>query len=303
MTATRAEGVILGALESIAAQDYDGPIDLVVAAGDEATASAASATGASVIDNPTQTTPAGLNLALAESTGQVVVRVDAQSRIPPDYVTKALESLEETDAAAIGGMQIPIGTTFWEKATAAAMSSPLGAGDARYRVGGDPGPTDTVYLGVYRRETLDRLGGYDESFIRNQDYELNFRIRESGGVVWFDPGLLVQYRPRGSLASLARQYFDYGRWKRYFSRAHPGNLKARQLAPPGIVLGLIATFALGFLWPTAWWLGAGYFAAILGAGLFSLSQWGLPALGMPLALLTMHFSWGIGFLFGQSNDP
>ncbi len=154
-------------------------------------------------------------------------------------------------------MQVPVGNTASEKAIAAAMSSRLGAGDARYRIGGKAGPADTVYLGVFLRSTLERLGGYDEHFDRNQDYELNQRIRDSGGTVWFDPDLEVSYRPRGSLSALARQYFDYGRWKREFARHHPGSLRPRQLAPPLLVTGLVVAILAGFWWPWAWLAVAG----------------------------------------------
>lgn len=302
MTAANAAGLLPGALKSVELQDYPGHVDVVVAAADESTAAAATEAGARVVMNPTGQTPHGLNLALAESTGDVVVRIDAQSRIPPDYLNRSVEGLDENSADVVGGMQVPIGTTFWEKAIAAAMISRLGAGDSRYRIGGEAGPSDTVYLGVFRRETLDDLDGYDESFLRNQDYELNFRVRESGGTVWFDPGLKVQYRPRGSLRALATQYFDYGKWKRFFSRTHRGRLLPRQLAAPAVVVTLALTLVLGLVWPIAWWVPLGYVAALVGAGLFSLQGWGPSALGMPLALATMHLSWGLGFLFGQTKD-
>jgi hypothetical protein len=210
-----------------------------------------------------------------------------------------VEILRQTGADVVGGMQVPMGETPWERAIAGAMSSRLGAGDARYRIGGAAGPVDTVYLGVFLRSALERVGGYDEHFDRNQDYELNQRIRDSGGIVWFDPSIEVTYRPRGSLGHLARQYFDYGRWKREFARRHPGDLRPRQLAPPLLVVGLVAAVVLGIWWPWAWLAIAAYALLLLLSGLTHLGGLGGTALLMPLALATMHSSWGVGFLFGR----
>jgi hypothetical protein len=140
------------------------------------------------------------------------------------------------------------------------------------------------------------LGGYDETFERNQDYELNHRIRESGGVVWFDPELRVAYRPRGSLPELAKQYFEYGRWKREFTRRHPGSLRWRQLAPPSLVALLIPALVTGLWWPPAWLLPAGYVASLIIFSVGKLPRLGVSALGVAPALATMHLSWGLGFL-------
>jgi glycosyltransferase involved in cell wall biosynthesis len=286
-------------LRAIAIQDYSNLGSIVVAASDSETAAVARDEGAVVVENPSGRTPVGLNLALAQANGEVIARVDAHSRIPPGYLARSVEILRQTGADVVGGMQVPVGKTPWERAIAGAMASRLGAGDARYRIGGAAGPVDTVYLGVFQRSALERVGGYDEHFDRNQDYELNQRIRDSGGIVWFDPSLEVTYRPRGSLGDLARQYFDYGRWKREFARRHPGDLRLRQLAPPLLVLGLVAAIVLGVWWPWAWLAIAGYALLLLLAGITHLGDLGGTALLMPLALATMHSSWGVGFLFGR----
>ncbi len=287
------------ALEAVRAQTYPLLGSVVVAASDGGTADAARNCGAVVVDNPSGRTPTGLNLALTHTTADVIARVDAHSVIPPGYLARAVQVLMDTGADVVGGMQVPVGRTAWEKAIAAAMSSRLGAGDARYRIGGKPGPADTVYLGVFRKTTLERLGGYDERFDRNQDYELNQRIRDSGGTVWFDPGLEVAYRPRGSLAGLARQYFDYGRWKREFARRHPGSLRPRQLAPPLLVLGLALAIIAGLWWPWAWLVVGAYLLVLALFGLSRLGSIGPGAFLIPLALAAMHWSWGLGFLLGR----
>ena len=294
-----AAGLLGEALRAVKEQTYPRVGEVVVAASDAESAAVAREAGAVVVDNPSGRTPVGLNLALSRSGADVVARVDAHSIIPPGYLSRAVDALNESGADVVGGMQVPKGNTPWQRAIAAAMSSRLGAGDAIYRIGGPPGPVDTVYLGVFRRSALDRVGGYDEHFDRNQDYELNHRIRDTGGIVWFDPSLQVEYRPRGSLVSLARQYFDYGRWKREFARRHPGDLRPRQLAPPTLVVGLALALVIGIWWPWAWAAIAGYAVLVLVAGLAHIGELGSAALLMPPALATMHSSWGLGFLVGR----
>jgi glycosyltransferase involved in cell wall biosynthesis len=299
--AANAAGWIGQAIEAVKSQGYPGLGTIVVASLDDDTADVARSHGAVVVPNPTGRTPTGLNLALAATSAEFVARVDAHSVIPPGYLERAVAILVETNADNVGGMQLPAGDRLWEKAIAAAMSSPLGAGDARYRIGGDAGPADTVYLGVFRRSTLERLGGFDESFERNQDFELNHRIRETGGVVWFDPELRVVYRPRGSLRQLARQYFQYGRWKRYFSRRHPRSLRWRQLAPPLLVVILAITLAAGFWWRPAWIVAGGYLVTLLAGAVAQIPRFGFSALGMVPALAIMHFCWGLGFLSSRAG--
>jgi succinoglycan biosynthesis protein ExoA len=299
MPARDAAGAIGGALTAIRAQDYPRITEVIVADGAsaDATPEIARRAGATVVANPDATTPAGLNAAIASSTGEVIVRCDAHAELPPGYVSRAVETLMRTGADNVGGMQVPVGRTFWERAIGYAMSSPLGAGDARYRIGGGEGPADTVYLGVFRRTALERVGGFDETLERNQDYELNWRIRETGGVVWFDPELRVTYRPRGSLRELWQQYFDYGRWKRVVIRRHPGSLRWRQLAAPGLVIGLAAVLLMAVWWPGWLLVPAGYLASVTAAGIaLAWRHRDASGIGAIPALATMHLGWGLGFL-------
>ncbi len=291
-------GTVGAAIDAIRDQDYPNVSSIVVATSDQDTSEVARAHGASVVPNPSGRTPDALNLALAAGQAEIVARIDAHSLIPAGYLTHAVETLLATGADNVGGMQVPLGDHGWAKAIAAAMTSPFGAGDARHRIGGAAGPAETVYLGVFRRSTLERLGGFDERFDRNQDYELNHRIRESGGVVWFDPALRVTYRPRGSLGALARQYFQYGQWKREFARRYPGSLRWRQLAPPSLVVLLAVSIVAGLWWAPIWVLPVGYLVALLLIGLVKLPNLGGAALAMSAALATMHLSWGLGFLIG-----
>lgn len=289
------------ALESIRDQDYPEILETIVAAGDDATAGVAADGGARVVTNEAGTTPAGLNLAIAGARGEVIVRCDAQSTLPPGYVTRAVETLTRTGADNVGGMQIPVGITARERAIAGAMASPFGAGDAKHRIGGAPGPAETVYLGVYRRATLESLGGFDETFERSQDYELNYRINESGGTVWFDPELKVGYRPRDSFLALSRQYFDYGSWKRRMTVLHRGSLRWRQMAPP-IAVGLIVVSLLVSVFaPIALLVPLLYLLGVIIASLTIPAKGVAMRLLIPIALVTMHLSWGGGFLVGTTR--
>lgn len=289
------------ALRSIREQDYPEIVEVIVAAGDGVTGDTAAGMGAIVVDNPSGRTPNGLNLAIAMAKGEVVVRCDAQSILPRGYVSRAVETMRRSGATNVGGMQVPVGVTFWEKAIAAAMASHLGAGDARYRTGGNEGPVETVYLGVFERASLESLGGFDEDFQRNQDYELNHRILESGGVVWFDPQLRVEYRPRGSLGELWRQYLQYGRAKKLFAARHPQGLRWRQLAPPLLVIGLLLGLIAGLVWPWAFLVPGLYLAALAVGVAMMPRRLGANAGTIP-ALATMHLAWGLGFLGWGETD-
>lgn len=296
------ERTLPATLDSALAQDYGGEMEIIVADGSDTPALAEIVRerypSARLVPNPRRATPAGLNLALREARGSVIARVDAHAVLPRGYVARAVETLRRTGAANAGGRLVPVGETFFERAVAAATSTPMGTGGARYRQGGAEGPADTVYLGVFRRDALDAAGGFDETLLRSQDSELNWRLRRRGEAVWFDPELAVAYRPRGSFGALARQYFDYGRWKAAILLRDPASLRLRQLAPPALLLGLAASGALAAA-------GALRLAAVVPLvytlALAASSLWiGLrrrepAALLAPPALAVMHLSWGAGF--------
>jgi succinoglycan biosynthesis protein ExoA len=256
-----------------------------------------------VVDNPSGATGAALNAAIAASTGDVVARLDAHAVLPPGYLAHAVRVLEATGAANVGGMQDPFGTTPFEQAVAAAMRSRLGTGGAAFRHSSTPGPVDTVYLGVFRRDALLAVGGFDASLLRNQDYELNVRLREAGGTVWFDPALRVAYRPRGSVRTLARQYYDYGRWKREVLRRHPGSVKLRQLVPPVALVANVAGLAVGMRWRPALAVPALYAAAVALPCTGAVRVLPGPAAArLAVALPVMHAAWGAGFLRGGAAN-
>ncbi|GLW17804.1 hypothetical protein Stsp01_45470 [Streptomyces sp. NBRC 13847] len=286
-------------------QEYAGEMEVVIALGpsadrtDEIAAElVAEDPRVHTVANPTGRTPAALNAAIKASRHPIVVRVDGHGMLSPNYIATAVRLLEETGAANVGGIMHAEGENPWEDAVAAAMTSRIGVGNAAFHTGGQAGPAETVYLGVFRREALEQQGGYNEEFIRAQDWELNFRIREAGGAIWFSPELKVQYRPRPSVKALAKQYKDYGKWRHVVARYHAGSINLRYLAPPAAVCAIAAGLVAGAaLTPWALVVPGGYLAAIAagslpaGKGLSPKAR-----VQIPLALATMHMAWGVGFL-------
>lgn len=295
------------AVAAIGMQDYAGTLRILLAVapstdGTETVAArlAAGDDRITVVANPSASTPAALNAAIAVSRAPIVARVDGHCRLAPGYITRAVATLTSTGAANVGGVQRAVGRSSTERAIAAAMSSRFGTGGARFHVGGRAGPVDTVYLGVYRRDALERAGGFDETLLRNQDYELNIRLRQAGEVVWFDPGLWASYRPRGSYGALARQYFQYGQYKRRVLAMHPRSLRVRQALPPIACATAVAGAVAGLRWRRALVAPLGYVAA-LGIAAATTPAGGsrrAPLLSTVAALATIHFAWSAGLVAG-----
>ncbi len=292
-------------VQHILAQEYAGELEVVIALGPSADDTdriaqelVAEDARVKTVANPTGRTPAGLNAAIRASRHPVVVRVDGHGMLSPDYIATAVRLLEETGAANVGGIMHAEGENDWERAVACAMTSKIGVGNAAFHTGGQAGEAETVYLGVFRREVLEAQGGYNEEFIRAQDWELNFRIRQAGGMIWFSPELLVSYRPRPSVRALAKQYLHYGRWRHVVARYHAGSINPRYLAPPTALVAIAAGIVVGaVLTPWAFVVPAGYLAAItLGSIPAGKGTSAGVRLRIPVALATMHMSWGWGFL-------
>ena len=302
--------VIGECLAAIGSQTYRGAIDVTVAVAPSRDGTEQAVTGngmelpLKVVENPAGTTAAGLNIAVAASKGPIVARVDAQSRVPPDYLERAVSTLARTGAANVGGVQRPVGAAGLPGAIAAAMGSPFGGGPAAFRRGRHSGPADTVYLGVFDREALESVGGFDETLGRNQDYELNWRLREQGHSVWLDPSLVVDYVPRSDYSSLARQYFSYGAWKRTMLVRNPRSLRIRQLAAPALTAGLaFSAFELAL----GRWRGAALPVLYAGACAVAATRLRGVLLGRldraraAAAFAAMHIGWGAGFLAGRTG--
>jgi hypothetical protein len=211
-----------------------------------------------------------------------------------------MDILNETGAANVGGLMKAEGTSPFQKAVAWAYKSRVGLGGGSYHVGGQAGPSDSVYLGVFRADSLKKLGGFNEQMLRGQDWELNLRIRQSGQVVWFDPRLEVTYYPRSRLSNLGKQFFDTGAWRAQLTVSHVKSANLRYFAPPVLVLaiglGIIASF-LGLGWtgliPTFIYSALVFLSSLTAKGLGLLSR-----MALLLVLPTMHLSWGSGFLSG-----
>lgn len=290
-------------------QRWDLPIEVILALGpsEDATDDVARELAAAdprivLVENPSGRTPDALNAAIARAQYDIVCRVDGHGELSEGYLEAAAATMEETGAANVGGIMDAVGRTTFEKAVAVAMKSKLGVGGAKFKLGGEAGPAETVYLGVFRHEWLDEVGGYDTRFTRAQDWEMNYRIRQAGGVVWFTPKMRVAYRPRPNFKRLARQYFEYGTWRRVVSRTHAGSINARYLAPPTALAAVAAGAVGGFFWKPLWALPAGYLGAV-GVGGLAISKGEEPAVRalVPAVLATMHMTWGFGFLTSRTR--
>ena len=299
-----AEATLADAVASALAQEVDGGLEVCIAVAPSLDRTLQVARGlaegdprVSVIDNPSGVAAAGLNAAIRATTGPVVVRLDAHAVLDDGYVAAGVAALERTGAVNVGGRQDPRGRSPFEEAAGAAMTSWFGAGDARFRTGGPAGPVDTVYLGVFRRDALETVGLFDEGLVRNQDAELNWRLREAGGVVFFDPDLAVGYRPRSTLAALAAQYFGYGRWRRVVVVRHPRSLRLRQVVPPVVLAGAAVGMVGGWLWAPLFLLPLTYATAVVVASVVVGRRPGRAArlLGVFPAI---HLAWAAGFLVG-----
>ncbi|MFC8731596.1 glycosyltransferase family 2 protein [Luteimicrobium sp. NPDC057192] len=324
------EPYLATAVEAVLDQTWAGPLDVVLAVGPSrdrtreiAEEFAARDPRVHVVDNPTGSRSEGLNLAVERAAampgsddGDVVVRFDGHAVLPVGYVRHAVRVMGRTGADVVGGMMVPVGRTPFQRAVARAMAHPAGIGATSFHTGGEAGPAHTVYLGVFRRTALERVGGYDPTLVRAEDWDLNRRIRADGGVVWFDPELQVVYRPRSTARDLARQFWRTGMWRREIVRRHPTTASPRYLAPPALVLGLVASLVLGLVGlvdalvppaPTAW-LGLALFApvsyllVVLTASAHAgLRQPRAVKVRLPVVLVVMHVAWGVGFLRGVSR--
>lgn len=262
-----------------------------------------------VVDNPQRIIPAGLNQAISAAKGEILVRLDAHSMPAEDYVLRCVEALESGLGDNVGGLwEIQPGGEAWQaRAIAGAASHPLGVGDARYRVGGQAQAVDTVPFGAFQSSLIDRVGPFDETLLTNEDYEFNTRIRQLGGSIWFDPAIRSKYIARDNLSSLARQYWRYGFWKSRMLRRFPTTFRWRQLPPVFVIsFPLLAILSIWFWW--ARWLLileiAVYTIALLFVGIqLALKQRDLALIvGVPLAIATMHFSWGTGFIWSMIRN-
>ena len=258
-----------------------------------------------LVDNPLRNIPSGVNRGIEASRGEIIVRFDGHAKPYPDYVENCVTAHGAGRGENVGGIwEIRPGADTWiAKSIAVAAAHPLGVGDALYRHTKQAAEVDTVPFGSFRRALIEKIGLFDESLLTNEDYEFNARVRRSGGRIWLDPSIRSIYFARPTFMELIRQYWRYGFWKWRMLRRYPGTLRWRQALPPLFVSSMIVLILLSMFIPFARILFIAefliYFSIIVVAGSYSALQQhrAYLILGLPLAILAMHISWGSGFLW------
>ena len=260
-----------------------------------------------LIDNPQKIVPTGLNAAIRQARGEVIVRMDAHSEYPTNYLSELVTHLQHLNADNVGGVWItlPGAPTSVARAIALATSHPFGIGNASYRLGAkEIKKVDTVPYGCYKREVFDRIGLFDEQLVRNQDDEFNARLIQSGGSIYLIPWVHIRYYARPTIAKMRKMFFQYGLFKPLVNKKTGKPATLRQFVPPLFVLSLLATLLLGFWrWPF-WVLFALLVLLHLLAGLYvgfklagkseeKLSPWIFPRV-----FFLIHLSYGWGYLRG-----
>jgi len=265
-----------------------------------------------MIDNPGRIVSSGLNAAIAASTGDIIIRMDAHTTYAPDYIFQCIQALQQSGADNVGGPWVARGHGPVGQAIAAAFQSPFCAGGGRARMRGFDGEVDTVYLGCWPREVFDRVGLFDTNLVRNQDDEFNFRLRRAGGRIWQSSLIRSWYTPRSSVTALFRQYLQYGYWKVAVMRKHAAVAAWRHLVPALFVASILAAalclaLSKSFSWAQmarisgialATELGIYAAACVASAILLVRSLAPLSLLLMPIVIAVHHVAYGLGTIAG-----
>lgn len=265
----------------------------------------ASQTDFQLLDNPEQITPKALNTGIKAANGDYILRVDGHCKLPPNYIQTCIKHLQNGEAENVGGMQKPVGLTYFGQAVALATSSPLFIGNSYFRYSEKKQFVDTVYLGAYPREVFEDIGLFDTELDRHQDYEFNLRLRLSGGKILYIPDLEVKYYPRTNLIKFFKQYYGYGFWKVRVMQKSNQAFRLRHFPPTMFSIGVILGALLSLLIP---WLRIFYFGglllyvflAMISSLYVSLSKKQLRYLPLlPVLFAVIHFGWGLGFWAGM----
>ncbi|MHC4566248.1 MAG: glycosyltransferase family 2 protein [Planctomycetota bacterium] len=257
-----------------------------------------------ILDNPKRIVPAAMNVGLKAARGDVFIRVDGHAEVPRDFVTKSIECLREhPEAWVAGGYMETVADDYAGCAIASAMRSPVGVGNARFRLGDYEGWVDTLAFGAHHKWILEKIGYFDEELVRNQDDEFNLRIILAGGKIWMSKSIRSKYFSRASLGKLWRQYFQYGFWRIRTLQKHRRPATFRQLVPLLLALSILLLGLAGLFWRPAWILlavEAGLYLLALAAGALDVgrrSGWRYAPVA-PLVFAILHFAYGSGSLWG-----
>lgn len=302
---------IRGCLQSIAQQDFPHEqMEIIIADGlsTDDTKEVVEAFKPSDIpliwlDNPGKIVPTGLNLAIRQARGEIIIRVDGHTILAPDYVRECVHALQRSKAENVGGRMKPVGKNTFGKAVALATSSPFGIGGGRFHYSTQEEWVDTVYLGAWPKEVFQKVGLFDEELVRDQDDEFNYRLREAGGKILLSPMINSWYSVRSQPKDLWSQYYQYGLWKVRVFQKHPRQMRWSQFIPPVFVLALLISLLLAFIFSWGWkvllTLAGVYLVAAFVATLLAGMQKGWQgAWLLPLSFAILHLSYGSGFLWG-----
>jgi glycosyltransferase involved in cell wall biosynthesis len=316
-------------LQAILAQDYPGQMEVLIVDGmstddtlDLLQRFILQHSSIILLENPGKIVPTGINIALRQAKGEIVIRVDGHTLIAPDYVRQCVEALQRTNADNVGGKMNAIGNNPFGKAVALATSTPFGVGGARFHYSDREEWVDTVYMGAWPRRVFEKIGLFDEELVRDQDDEFNYRLRAAGGKILLSPKIKSEYTVRSAPKALWRQYYQYGFYKVRVLQKHPRQMSLRQFAPPAFVLALLlsALSALFFLFTSctlcpSWLIALPAFVPILyllanllasiwtaikkvRSARYSLLSTLYSLLLLPLVFAILHLSYGLGFLAG-----
>lgn len=259
-----------------------------------------------LIDNHKKIVSTGLNKAIQKARGEIIVRVDGHTLIESDYVRQCVEALARTGSDGVGGPMVSVGEGFIAEAIALATATKFAIGNTTYRTSRyfKERHAETTHLGAYKKDTLFAVGLFNENFVRHQDYELDYRIKQNGGAIFLCPEIRSRYFVRGSLLKLFRQYLQYGFWKGKMMRNRPQSTKLRHLVPPMFVLMIVLTMfsalTLDEIGPIAFLILMGaYLVFILLGAIFTCRGSRIKYFPViPFVFAVVHLSWGTGVWLG-----
>lgn len=253
-------------------------------------------------ENPRRLLAAGWNLGIRESKGEFVVRIDAHATAEKDFISSAVRVIGENPAATcVGGVLTSLPSSEEGGLVAHALSSPFGVGNSRFRISGQPGVVDTVAFGLYRKEIFAKVGGFNEALKRNQDNDMHARIREAGGIFWFDPCIKSTYYTRGTVKGMMKQAFGNGKWNAVLLKRRPKSLSLRHLVPFLFIMGLVLLALLSLLHPFFFYLLIAVLFSHMALGLFFAHRkvQGIKnVIKLYGIFFLLHISYGTGTLFG-----